>query len=528
MMSKQRSSFFMHIPPLLQLLLLPPILLLFMALMVSALDNYTRADFPADFVFGAGTSAYQVEGAAFEDGRAPNIWDTFVRANKDNYNGATGDIACDEYHKYKEDVQHMVDTGLEAYRFSISWSRLIPSGSGPVNPKGLEYYNNLIDELIMHGIQPHVTLYHMDTPQALEDEYEGWLSRNMVKDFTAYADVCFKEFGDRVLHWTTINEANSLAIGGYDNALSPPGRCSLPFGLVCPKGNSSTEPYIAAHNLLLAHSSVVKLYNKKYKATQHGFVGLNIYAPWFLPYTNTTEDLIATQRAIEFYIGWFLHPLVFGDYPDIIKKNAGTRIPVLTPHESKLVKGSFDFIGLNHYATFYIKDDTSSLKMEIRDINADMGGSIMYEPGDSSQDQDNGSSGLYEVLEYLKKVYANPPTYIHENGQRTVRDGTLNDTERVKYMHAYIGTLLDALKNGVSNTKGYFFWSFLDGFEVLGGYEYAFGLLYVDLNDKQLTRYPKLSAHWYSNFLQGRSIRTNEITEVVNGTFGSSKSQASQ
>ncbi|KAI5667350.1 hypothetical protein M9H77_17203 [Catharanthus roseus] len=270
-------------------------------MMILSIEDYTRADFPSDFVFGAGTSAYQVEGAASEDGRLPSIWDTF--AHKAYYSEGNGDIACDEYHKYKEDVRLMVQTGLEAYRFSISWSRLIPYGRGPVKPKGLEYYNNLINELLMHGIQPHVVLYHMDTPQGLDDEYGGWLSRKIVKDFTRYADVCFKEFGDRVLHWTTINEANIAALGGYDNGLSPPGRCSLPFGVICPEGNSSTEPYIAAHNMLLAHSSAVKLYKKKYKAKQHGFVGMNVYAPWFLPNSKSSEDVIATQRAIDFFIG---------------------------------------------------------------------------------------------------------------------------------------------------------------------------------------------------------------------------------
>ncbi|GAV58299.1 Glyco_hydro_1 domain-containing protein [Cephalotus follicularis] len=159
----------------------------------------------------------------------------------------------------------MVDTGLEAYRFSISWSRLIPNGRGPVNPKGLQYYNNLINELISHGIQPHVTLYHFDLPQTLEDEYQGWLSRKIVKDFTDYANVCFKEFGDRVLHWTTVNEPNVLVLGGYDLGFFPPGRCSSSaFGLNCSRGNSSTEPYLAAHNILLAHASVARLYKNKY------------------------------------------------------------------------------------------------------------------------------------------------------------------------------------------------------------------------------------------------------------------------
>ncbi|KAL7186716.1 hypothetical protein ACSBR2_028444 [Camellia fascicularis] len=158
----------------------------------------------------------------------------------------------------------MVETGLEAYRFSISWLRLIPNGRGPVNPKGLEYYNNLINELVKHGIQPHATM-HIDVPQVLEDEYGGWLSRKMVGDFIAYAEVCFREFGDRVLHWTTVNEGNVFVIGGYDIGGIPPQRCSAPFGINCSKGNSSTEPYIAAHHILLAHSSAARLYKQKYQ-----------------------------------------------------------------------------------------------------------------------------------------------------------------------------------------------------------------------------------------------------------------------
>ncbi|XP_016647167.1 PREDICTED: beta-glucosidase 11-like [Prunus mume] len=193
-----------------------------------------------------------------------------------HFHGATGDVACDAYHKYKEDVQLMADTGLEAYRFSISWSRLIPNGKGPVNPKGLQYYNNLIDQLISHGIQPHVTLHHSDLPQALDDEYGGWVSRKIVKDFTAYADVCFKNFGDRVLHWTTMNEPNVFVLGGYDSGFLPPQRCSIPFGLNCSRGNSSTEPYLATHNILLSHASAARLYKKNYQV----FESLGV---WRLP-----------------------------------------------------------------------------------------------------------------------------------------------------------------------------------------------------------------------------------------------------
>ncbi|XWS73703.1 hypothetical protein CRYUN_Cryun02cG0151300 [Craigia yunnanensis] len=337
-------------------------------LVVFAADVYSRNDFPPGFVFGASTSAYQYEGATHEDERTPSIWDTFTHAG--NMQGANADIGCDGYHKYKEDIQLMVETGLDAYRFSISWSRLIPNGRGPVNVKGLQYYNNLINELIRNGIQPHVTLHHTDLPQALEDEYGGWINRKIVRDFTAYADVCFREFGDRVLHWSTLNEANVFVLGGYDLGYLPPQRCSLPFN--CSKGNSSTEPYMAVHNILLAHAAVARLYKKKYQDKQQGFIGINLFNNWFVPLTNTTEDTTAVQRANDFYVGWLMHPLVYGDYPNSIKKNAGSRLPAFTDLQSKQVKGSFDFIGLNFYFTMYVKDQPSSLDMEDRDVVADM------------------------------------------------------------------------------------------------------------------------------------------------------------
>ncbi|CAN4093070.1 unnamed protein product [Withania somnifera] len=468
-------------------------------------DNYSRGDFPPGFVFGAGTSAYQVEGAAFEDGRTPSIWDTFAHAGFSG--GANGDIACDLYHKYKEDVQLMVDTGLEAYRFSISWSRLIPGGRGPVNPKGLQFYNNYIDELISQGIQPHVTLFHSDLPQALEDEYGGWLSRKIVKDFTAYAKVCFKEFGDRVMYWTTINEANIYAIGGYDAGFTPPGRCSAPFGVNCSRGNSSTEPYIVIHNMLLAHSSAMKLYRRNYKPTQHGLVGFNIYGLWCIPYSNARADVIAAQRANIFYTGWIMNPFIFGDYPSIMKKAAGTRIPTFTNYEAKLVKGSVDFIGLNHYTTVSVKDKPSSTEKHSRDFGADMEADVSLIP-----------SGLYELLEYLKEDYGNLPIYIHENGQKTRRNGTLCDTSRIEYLHAYIGSVLDAIRNG-SNIRGYLAWSFLDGLELLDGYVSSYGFYYVDLDDKELRRYPKLSAYWYANFLKGKSSTNSAIFQVGDKVF---------
>ncbi|KAL8530942.1 hypothetical protein ACS0TY_007820 [Phlomoides rotata] len=392
------------------------------------------------------------EGAASEDGRTPSIWDTFAPSGQDS-EGATEDITCDGYHKYKGDVRLMVETGLEALRFSISWSRLIPNGRGPINKKGLQYYNNLINELISNGIQPHVTLQHLDLPQALQDEYGGWTSREIVKDFVEYADACFKEFGDRVLHWTTLNEG-----------------------------------------------------------TQNGKIGLNIYSFGFLPNSNSIEDVMATERAYSFYLDWAIHPLVFGDYPAIVKERAQTRIPAFTKRESEQVKGSLDFIGLNHYTTLYIQDDPNMSK-DVEDFNSDIRAQQIYDnKGAPELQYPLMPWGLKQVLEYLKDGYGNPPIYIQENGQRTKRDGILNDTSRVDYMQTYIGGVLDAVRNG-SNIKGYFEWAFLDCNELLVPYGSSFGLFYVDLDD-ELKRYRKLSALWYSDFLKEKSISEYAITQV--------------
>ncbi|XP_039685762.1 hydroxyisourate hydrolase isoform X2 [Medicago truncatula] len=444
----------------------------------------------------------QVEGAANEDGRTPSIWDTFAHAGFAR--GGNGDVACDTYHKYKEDVQLMVETGLEAYRFSISWSRLIPNGKGPVNPKGLQYYNNLINELIRNGIQPHVTLHNYDLPQALEDEYEGWLSREVIKDFTNYADVCFREFGDRVKYWTTVNEPNIFAVGSYDQGITPPQRCSPPFCLIeSTKGNSTFEPYLVVHHILLAHSSAVRLYRRKYREEQNGFVGISLYTFGSVPQTNTEKDRAACQRINDFYLGWIMEPLLHGDYPDSMKANAGARIPVFTNRESEQVKGSYDFIGIIHYSKFNVTDNSGALKTELRNFFADSAAKLLgLEEILGENEYPFTPWALGQVLDTFKTLYGNPPIFIHENGQRTPSNASLHDESRVKYLHAYIGTVLDSLRNG-SNMKGYFMWSFIDAFELLDGYKSIYGLYYVDRNDPELRRYPKLSAKWYSQFLKG-------------------------
>ncbi|XP_072971813.1 beta-glucosidase 31-like isoform X2 [Typha angustifolia] len=483
------------------------------ALMIS------RDDFPPGFTFGAGTSALQVEGATTEDGRKPSIWDDYIRAGK-VADKSNADIAADQYHKYKEDVKIMHEMGLDAYRFSIAWPRLIPDGRGAVNPKGLQYYNNLIDELVSYGIEPHVTIYHFDLPQALQDEYKGLLSPKIIYDYTAYADVCFREFGDRVKNWVTVNEPNVEPLGGYDVGFLPPERCSYPFGFQsCEEGNSMTEPYTIAYHLLLAHASAVSLYREKYQAKQGGKIGITLLGWWYEPYTQSPEDIAAAKRMIDFHIGWFLHPLVYGTYPDIMRKNAGSRLPSFTTEQSNKIKGSFDFIGFNHYIVFYVQADLSSLNLERRDYYLDAAVKTQLVTGTSSKGiflkNNKGITpepwALQKMLEHLKVNYGNPPIMIHENG-----DGEAVDTKnagksyydefRAIFIQEYMKALLLSIKNG-SNVQGYFVWSFIDTFEFEFGYTSRFGLVGVDFNDTNRTRYRRYSGDWYSDFLKGNGPR---------------------
>ncbi|VAH84108.1 unnamed protein product [Triticum turgidum subsp. durum] len=471
---------------------LPLLLLLAAAHGAAPVLGLTRSDFPPAFVFGAATSAYQYEGAVAEDGRSPSVWDTFTQAGKMS-DKSTGDVAADGYHKYKDDVKLMVDTNLEAYRFSISWSRLIPNGRGAVNPKGLEYYNNLINELVQHGIQVHVMLSHLDFPQVLDDEYAGWLSPKIVgikkcrEDFTAFADVCFREFGDRVSYWTTIDEPNVSALGSYDNALFAPGRCSNPFGITnCTVGNSTVEPYIAAHNMILAHASATRLYREKYQAAQKGGVGINVYSSWSYPMTNSDVDVEAAKRYLDFVFGWILEPLVSGDYPDVMKKNVGSRLPSFTKSQSQVVKGAVDFIGINHYYSMYVND--RPLDKGTRDYSADM--------------------SLYQRA---SKTIPGSSKNVPSSSQSVASNDTLNDTERIEYLKSYMGSTLKAVRNG-ANVKGYFVWSFLDVFEFFAGPQSRYGLYRVDFNDEARPRQAKLSARWYSGFLKNNgSYVQNEL-----------------
>ncbi|KAG2685347.1 hypothetical protein I3760_10G121000 [Carya illinoinensis] len=479
--------------------------------------SLNRSTFPRGFIFGTASASYQYEGAAKEGGKGPSTWDTFTHRYPDKITDhSNGDVAVDQYHHYKEDVGIMKDMGLDAYRFSISWSRLLPNGklSGGVNREGINYYNNLINELLEKGLKPFVTLFHWDLPQALEDEYGGFLSPQIVDDFGDYAELCFKEFGDRVKHWITLNEPLSYSVGGYAIGGPPPDRCSDWQNLNCTGGNSATEPYIVTHHQLLAHAAAVKVYKQKYQAIQEGTIGITLVSPWLVPYSNSTYDRASSRRALDFMFGWFMDPLTNGDYPHIMRSLVGNRLPNFSREQSMTVKGSFDFIGLNYYTTNYAAHAASdvpnagisSYLIDIRvNVSAERNG-IPIGPRAASDWLYVYPRGIHDILLYTKTKYHNPLIYITENGIDEFNNASLSleealrDSHRIDYHYRHLAYLDAAIKDGV-NVKGYFAWSLLDNFEWNSGYTLRFGIYYIDYKDG-LKRHPKLSAHWFKHFLK--------------------------
>jgi beta-glucosidase len=253
-------------------------------------------------------------------------------------------------------VEILQSLGVNAYRFSISWARILPRGRlGGVNPDGIAFYNRLIDALLQKGIQPFVTLHHFDMPHELEVRYVGWLGDGIREEFEHFADVCFGAFGDRVRFWTTFNEPNLYTKFQYMLGTYPPNHCSAPFGS-CNSGNSHREPYAAAHNIIMSHAAAVRAYKEKYQAKQGGSIGIVIAMKWYEPLTNTTEDILAARRAESFELEWFLDPIFFGDYPTQMREILKSNLPTFTSEEKKLLQYKSDFIGLNHYTAIYTKD----------------------------------------------------------------------------------------------------------------------------------------------------------------------------
>lgn len=457
--------------------------------------------FPDDFIWGGATSCYQIEGAWLEGGKGLSIWDTFSHTPGKTYQGQNGDIACDHYHRWKEDVALMAEMGLPAYRFSISWPRIQPDGYGKPNPEGIRFYSELIDALLDKGITPWITLHHWDMPTTLQMEHDGWLKPQSADFFADFAAICFEHFGDRVKHWITINEPWVIAVLGYGQGAFAPGR------------QSNSEPYLAAHNLLRAHGKAVQVYRERFQPSQGGIIGLSNNCDWREPYTDSNADKAAAERAVEFFLGWFADPLYRGDYPDSMRARVGERLPKFSDEDRALILGSSDYFGLNHYTTLYAAEskdqDNGSLAPSANaGLSADHGVHLFTSEQweKTAMDWAVVPWGCRKLLEWIDERYDHPEIFLTENGcafDDQLLDGRVNDQRRVDFLQDYMTECARAIQSGV-NLKGYFVWSFLDNFEWTFGYSKRFGLHYVDFETGERT--PKASAKWYKEVIRNNGF----------------------
>ncbi|GCC31093.1 hypothetical protein chiPu_0009549 [Chiloscyllium punctatum] len=468
-------------------------------------DEFIYGEFPKDFAWSAATAAYQIEGAWRADGKGLSIWDTFSHTPLKVGNDDTGDIACDSYHKIDEDLAILKQLKVNHYRFSLSWSRILPSGTTEyVNEIGLNYYIKFIDDLLAANIKPQVTLYHWDLPQALQD-VGGWENSSTIDRFVEYANFCFQRLGDKVKFWITLNEPYNTALLGYGYGTAAPG-----IGT-----RLGSAPYIVGHNLIKAHAEVWHLYNETYRPQQGGLISITINSDWVEPRNPyKQEDIDAAKRHLMFYGGWFAYPIFKnGDYNEVMKARVRekslaqgllkSRLPEFTESEKQRIKGTYDFMGFNHYTT-------------VLAFNANLGNVIPMYDADrgtgTTVDRSWLSSGSFwlkvtpwgfrRILNWIKKEFNNPPIYLTENGVSEHGDKGLNDTWRINYHKSYINEVLKAIKLDGIDIRGYTAWSLMDNFEWAMGYADRFGLFYVNYSDPSLPRIPKASSKYYSTIIR--------------------------
>ena len=439
--------------------------------------------FPDGFLWGAATSAYQIEGSPLADGAGASIWHRFAHSPGRVLNGDTGDIACDHYRRWSSDVDLMKELGLQAYRFSISWSRILPAGRGAVNAKGIDFYSRLIDRLLEKGIRPSVTLYHWDLPAALDD-MGGWLNPDVRDWFRDYARVCFNALGDRVPQWATLNEPWVQTDAGYLHGVNAPGHRNL------------WEAPIAAHHLLCSHGAAVQAY----RAGGHkGTIGLVVNLEPKDPASDSLADLSATARAHTYMNEQFLDPVFLGRYPAGMREVFGEAWPEFPAADMKLIQEPIDFLGINWYTRSVTQHDptfppvcASAVKVPHHTYTET--GWEVHAPS------------FTETLCWVKERYGVFPVYITENGAAfydapKAIDGAVNDPLRVQYYRDHLAACRDAIEQGV-DLRGYYAWSLFDNFEWASGFAKRFGLVHVDFETQARTL--KASAHQYREI-----IRTN-------------------
>ena len=445
--------------------------------------------FPADFVWGASTSAYQIEGSPLADGAGPSNWHVFVHQPGNSHNGETGDVACDHYRRWADDIVLMKDLGLQSYRFSISWSRILPAGTGAVNAAGLDFYDRLVDGLLAAGIRPNVTLYHWDLPAALDDR-GGWAHADAPRWFADYARVVFERLGDRVDLWSTFNEPWVSVDGGYVHGAHAPGHKDL------------HEAGLVSANLLRSHAAAVAVYrglDARHRADGRGQIGIVLNLEPKYPASNDPADLAATRRADAYMNRQFLDPLLLGRQPAGLAEVYGDDLPPLTPADFAALDGSVDFLGVNYYTRSVTRHD---------DTAAPTFAATAKQPGAlyTKMNWEVHPASLTALLISLRATYGDLPLYITENGAAfddpaPDADGAIHDELRQEYYRTHLQAIARAIDAGV-NVQGYYAWSLFDNFEWACGYDMRFGLIAVDLATQR--RRFKDSAYYYRQV-----IRTN-------------------
>ena len=441
------------------------------------MPNLPLSAFPQDFVWGAATASYQIEGAATQDGRGESVWDRFCATPGKVRNGDTGAVACDFYHRYSDDIALRRELAIAAFRFSVAWPRVIPSGRGAVNPKGLDFYDRLVDELLGNGITPFVTLFHWDTPQPLEDA-GGWPVRETVDAFTEYVAAVADRLGDRVRHWITHNEPWVVSWVGHGWGHHAPGR------------TSDADALATAHHLLLSHGQAVQILRERSPGAD---VGITLNLDFVYAETDDDEDAAAAAWVDGFHNRWFLDPIFRGAYPEDMAETWRDILPEIRDGDLETIAQPIDFLGVNNYTSPLVAADTDGQRSRIvrrADVDrTDMGWEIV--PG-----------GLRDMLLRVSRDYAPKAIYVTENGAAfpDVRghDGSVGDPERQGYLEGYIGAVAEAVASGAP-LRGYFAWSLLDNFEWAWGYWKRFGLIFIDY--ATLERVPKGSVYWYRDLI---------------------------
>jgi len=444
----------------------------------------TITSFPPDFIWGAATASYQIEGAWDEDGKGESIWDRFSHTPGKIANGDTGDVACDHYHRWREDVALMKEIGLQAYRFSIAWPRLLPEGQGSVNQPGLDFYDQLVDGLLEAGIEPFVTLYHWDLPQALQDQ-GGWPARAAAEAFVEYADLASRTLGDRVRHWMTLNEPYVSAFVGYLEGRHAPGHSDL------------DEALAAAHHLLLAHGWAVPVIRHNSPDAQ---VGIAVNLSGQTPASPSAADRAAAWRGDGILNRWFLDPLSARGYPADIMQHYGRPMDFVQAGDLEAIAAPLDFLGVNYYSRRIVRNTEIP---KARNVPR----TVFPNPERTEMGWEVYPQGLYELLGRLHFDYRFPSLYVTENGaaypDQIGSDGRVDDPARVAYLKAHFTEAARAIAAGVP-LRGYFVWSLMDNFEWSHGYSKRFGLVYVDYRTQR--RVWKTSAHWYRRVITDNAV----------------------